>query len=364
MHAGRSDGSDHRAAIGKDDRPTRLCDLPWQNFVVDTTTDTPLAAPCRNHPYEWNARDLEHTASELGSLRRNLLRGDLNPVCRSCPDKALASTSELRTLIEAENLDDTNQLVEAMRDVVGSPPLAPSSDLTYRVAHTRDSQDFLLTGLVTMFDFMPFISKYDTSEHRRLLDWGCGSGRLAIHLTNRHPEIDLTGCDIDAEAVKWCRDNIPSGDFSVIDPLPPTQFARGQFTSIIAYSVVTHLDRQHQAAWIDELYDLLADNGVLILTTMGETAARANGLDKQLKTAGIVDSRLDATLDALAPVGYYRSTFQSRGFTERLWGRRFNIVEYIDAGIFNYQDLIVLTKKKEGTGVGRTPWWRRLIRGS
>lgn len=324
---------------------TRLCDLPWQKFVVDTSVDPPTAAPCRNYNYDWNARDLVGNAESLRGLRQDLLSGSLKAPCRACPDKKEVPTSELHDLIANKKLRDTNRLMDAVQEVIQSPPPTPPSELMYRVSHTRNPEEFLISGLITFFDLMPLIEQYDKSEQRRVLDWGCGSGRLSTHIARLHPEIELNGCDIDPEAVRWSQENISGGRFSVSYPLPPTGFERGKFTSIIAYSIVTHLSRKHQLAWIDELYDLLDDGGVLVITTMGATAARANGVEDALKNRGILDDRLDTTFDDVTPLGYYRSTFQSRAFTEKFWGRRFEVLEYSDAAIFNFQDLVVLRKK-------------------
>ena len=192
---------------------------------------------------------------------------------------------------------------------------------------------------------MPIISRYDRSESRRLLDWGCGSGRLSIHIATKHPDIQLSGCDIDAEAVQWCRENIDTGDFQVIHPLPPTAYQDGQFTSIVGYSIVTHLSREHQHAWITELHRLLATDGIAIVTTMGAHAAKQHGLAQHLDDEGIIDDRLDSTLDDITPAGYYRSTFQSRAFTEHIWGERFEIIEYREAAAFSFQDIVVLRKR-------------------
>lgn len=119
---------------------------------------------------------------------------------------------------------------------------------------------------------------------------------------------------------------------------------------------MTHLSRESQDAWIRELHDLLADDGLVILTTMGETAASQHGLDQRLRSRGIIDERLDITLDDIAPPGYYRSTFQSRRYTARAWRRYFDVLEYIDAGAFQYQDIVVLRKKS------RNAWWQRPLR--
>lgn len=325
---------------------TRLCDLPWRSFRVDTQVEPPRAAPCRRHAFDWDARSTDQVADGLQAMRRNLLSGSPAMPCRTCPDKPEVPVADLVQMLRRAGLvRDGNLMLDAIAGVAQSQLPVPPEDLMYRVAHTRDAADFLVSGLITFFDFLPLIERHDRSDHRRLLDWGCGSGRLAIHLAARLPDLEVAGCDIDAEAVRWCRDHLGSGDFRIIDPLPPTDFPRNRFTTITGYSVVTHLDREHQLAWVDELHDLLVPGGIVVLTTMGETAADRHGLAGRLAVEGIVDDRPDPTLGDIAPPGYYRSTFQSREFTEQAWGSRFELLEYLDAGAFNFQDIVVLRRR-------------------
>lgn len=53
----------------------------------------------------------------------------------------------------------------------------------------------------------------------------------------------------------------------------------------------------------------------------------------------------DATLDGIAPAGYYRATFQSRSYTERHWGTNFEILDYRARAIVDYQDLVILRRR-------------------
>lgn len=325
---------------------TRLCDLPWRRFLVDTQSEPPTAAPCRNYPFTLAARDFDRLSLELRVLRENLATGSLTGPCRECPDTPAVSISELRASLEASGLsDDVNQMLSEIQRVAEAGISTPPIELMYRVAHTTSPADFLISGLITLFDVLPYIQQYDQSPRRRLLDWGSGCGRLAVHLSRMLPESELSGCDIDAEAVQWCRENLPTGTFRATEATSPTSFDRGQFTSIVGFSVLTHMSRAHQAAWITELAELLVPGGIIVVTVMGEAAARRNGCAEELQRSGILDDRRDSTLRGVAPPDYYRSTFQSRSYTEQAWSTQFELLEYIEAGAFNYQDIVVMQKR-------------------
>ena len=328
------------------DATTRLCDLPWRRFRVDTQLDPPLAAPCRNFPLTTNARDFPRLDLELQRLRENLATGHLTGPCLACPDTPVVSVADLHEYLAANGLsEDLNQLLSGIQRLSVADIPTPPAELMNRVANTTSPADFLISGLITVFDLLPLVERYDQSARRRLLDWGSGCGRLSLHIARAFPEIELSGCDIDAEAVEWCRQHLPSGRFYVTEAMPPTSFERRRFTSIVGFSVLTHLSRVHQSAWITELAELLEPGGILVVTVMGETAARRNGCAEELLTRGILDERRDPALQTISPPDYYRSTFQSRRYTEQAWGERFELLEYIEAGAFNYQDIVVMKKR-------------------
>lgn len=331
-----------------DETHTRLCSLPWQKFLVNTQLDPPRAAPCRNFPLAWNARDFGGLDFALKVARSNLLAGSPDLPCRDCPDSRLVPVSALQDWLDDAGLAgyDGNRMIDACRDAIDRPAPAPPPHLAFRAAHTRDAQEFALSGIVSLFDIMPLLRKYDMAPVCRLLDWGCGSGRVAMHVAQKHPDIMLAGCDIDAEAIDWCRREIGKGEFHLVDAAPPTHFARGAFTAIIGLSVVTHLTGTLQQQWIGELHDLLSDDGIIILTIHGDHAARLHGLSARLENEGLIDERLDPTLAAVVPEGYYRSTFQNRAWTQAAWGGCFDIIDYIEAGAFGVEDIIVLRKRR------------------
>jgi len=61
-----------------------------------------------------------------------------------------------------------------------------------------------------------------------------------------------------------------------------------------------------------------------------------------LRERGIADDKLDARLDGVAPEEYYRSVFQTREYTLREWSRFFEILDYKERWISNFQDLVVM----------------------
>ena len=105
-------------------------------------------------------------------------------------------------------------------------------------------------------------------DGKRVLDFGCGAGRVVRHALSEDPSAEYWGCDIDARSIEWMRANLsPLHVFQTAD-WPPTQLPDGQFDLIFAFSVFTHL-LDSWSAWLLELHRLLAADAVAIITVFG-----------------------------------------------------------------------------------------------
>ena len=105
-------------------------------------------------------------------------------------------------------------------------------------------------------------------QRPRLMDFGCGCGRVARALP-QYIACDLTGCDLTEAAVEWCRRNL-DGDFMVSAENPPLSLPGERFDGLYAVSVLTHLDEEHQDAWLAEWQRITKPGGVVLVTYRGE----------------------------------------------------------------------------------------------
>jgi SAM-dependent methyltransferase len=104
----------------------------------------------------------------------------------------------------------------------------------------------------------------------RVLEWGCGPGRIIRHLPTLLPSAQLFGVDYNKQSIAWCRAAIKNISFAENELSPPLPFAARHFDVIYAVSVLTHLSVAQQVAWIRELRRVAKPNGCVILTTNGE----------------------------------------------------------------------------------------------
>ena len=218
-----------------------------------------------------------------------------------------------------------------------------------RETNTDNRFVFLNTGLRDYRDFWTAACTYaDPRLITNMLDWGCGCGRVIAFFRAYSGIPGLSGCDIDPEAVDWCRANLAPAQFAVIPPYPPTPYHDNQFDLITSCSVLTHLSRDAQSLWLKEMQRVLVPGGLLLVSVHGEFCARIaypgrNAIE--LLKNGIYDARQYHSLDGVAPDGYYRVTWQTKDFTMIEYSRYFDVLEYIERGMINFQDLVVMRKR-------------------
>ena len=119
-----------------------------------------------------------------------------------------------------------------------------------------------------------------------ILDFGCGSGRVARHWAGLEgPRVH--GCDYNGELVSWCRQNLPFMEAVENELEPPAPYEQPEsFDLIYALSVLSHLDERLQDAWVAEWRRLLRPGGLLLFSVLGEadrhrlTAEQAQRFDR------------------------------------------------------------------------------------
>jgi SAM-dependent methyltransferase len=109
-------------------------------------------------------------------------------------------------------------------------------------------------------------------EVRRMLDFGCGCGRVLRHWAELEtPEIH--GSDFNERLAGWCAANLPFVRASVNGLAPPLGYESERFDLVYAVSVFTHLPHDLERAWIEELSRIVEPGGLILLTTHGDSYA-------------------------------------------------------------------------------------------
>jgi SAM-dependent methyltransferase len=227
-------------------------------------------------------------------------------------------------------------------------PTPPAATMQ-AVSNTSDPASFWRGGLVYFGVFARAMRRHGAAATPRVLDWGCGCGRIAAFVQRYAGARELHGCDIDPTAIEWCAAHLAPASFRTIRTSPPLPYAAGAFDVVIGCSVFTYLERRLQLEWLDELHRVMAPGGLLLVSIQGRFAALINGADrtvtKELDRRGISDSITKHTLDGIAPKDYAREVYQTREWVVANWQRRFEVVEYEEAGMGNFQDFVALRRR-------------------
>lgn len=229
----------------------------------------------------------------------------------------------------------------------------PDEDQRFRVIGNRDAFGFLMSGC-TDYHRLDGAGIAATGkpmhEHRAILDWGCGCGRIARHLAPRSSS--FFGCDIDAGNVGWCAEHLP-GRYHLSSLRPPLPYGDAAFDLIYGVSVFTHFRPVLEALWLVELRRIAAPGALLLMTVHGQTTIDYGRLDPRRREAllrdverrGILCAGRNDQLDGhVAHEDEYVNVYHSQKYIRRVWGAHFDVVDILPGYVFTH-DLVILRRR-------------------
>jgi len=130
---------------------------------------------------------------------------------------------------------------------------------------------------VTFDGFDPF------APSARILDFGCGGGRMLRHLVRYTGTCRIYGTDISGDHVLWLKQYL-SSNFTIFQntTIPHLPLESATFRLIYCGSVFTHIDDLSDS-WLLELQRILSEEGRLYITVHDEhTLEFLNGKNNRL----------------------------------------------------------------------------------
>lgn len=146
-------------------------------------------------------------------------------------------------------------------------------------------------------------------ENGRVLDVGCGNGNISLFLGQKGYKVK--GIDISPEAIEVAnsRRNIDNVTFEV-QPAEELRDNGERYKAIVCSEVLEHLDEPHKL--IDVLYDILEDDGVLVVTVPNGYGPREVIMTKPMQAIYRRGGWLKrALMGTKASLGYSGTTVQS-----------------------------------------------------
>ena len=201
----------------------------------------------------------------------------------------------------------------------------------------------------------------------RVLDFGCGWGRMVRFFLRDLRSDDTWGVDVAADMLELCEPLFRHGHFERVPSSPPTSLPPSSFDVVYAYSVFSHLNESVGLAWVEELARVLRPGGILIVTTQGRSflafceQLRRDGQPATAWHESLAKSFTDLGASLAAydrgdllhaatgggadrPASFYGETLIPQGYVERHWTRHLEFVEFTDDRAFLPQALIVMKK--------------------
>jgi SAM-dependent methyltransferase len=229
----------------------------------------------------------------------------------------------------------------------GEPPPLPPARLRRRVGTDSSRAQFLAVGTLTADLVRQMFTTHRDPGQRygTWLDFGCGSGRIARHLIASGEVAELTGLDIDRDAIAWCARNLP-GRFLAIAPKPPTPVDTASVDVVTCISVFTHLDEEPQLEWLREVSRILRPGGLFVVSTHppGLTYNRPDLTEenhRQLNERGFLFARGTGAFNE-------DSAFHSEAYLRREWSTWFELLELRPGALGSVQDLAVWRRQEDG----------------
>jgi SAM-dependent methyltransferase len=156
-------------------------------------------------------------------------------------------------------------------------------------------------------------------DGKRVLDFGCGSGRVLRHFASEASASEFYGCDIDEPSIAWNSASLsPPFRFFVNELMPPLALADGSLDLIWAMSVFTHIS-DTWSAWLLELHRLLSPGGIVIASYLGE------GVWPDLVEEPYREDEVGIAVLRLWE-GHDAWVFHSEWWLREHWGRAFDVL--------------------------------------
>ncbi len=227
-------------------------------------------------------------------------------------------------------------------------PDIPYAGLRYRVWGDPDISTFLKSGKRCSNDIKSSLTEIgeNLGSFNRILDFGCGCGRVFMFLENTLKSLEFYGTDIDKEAIAWASRAHPFFKLSVNGHIPPLKYDSDFFDLILVIAVMSHFNEEDQFGWLQEFRRVLKYNGILIISLHGQYCWKdfpASEITTLESRGFLFKSLKDPYLRQIFPK-WYQAAYHNKNYVMHNYAKYFHILKYIPRGLEEEADLIILQK--------------------
>jgi len=257
-----------------------------------------------------------------------------NPWERGGKGKALGKgrLAQLKALLERNTPRKSRSNVAHHYDIGNDLyRLFLDEDLQYSCAYFTDPKNSLEQAQADKKAHIA--AKLYLKPGQRVLDIGCGWGGLALYL-NRVADVDVLGVTLSEEQLKVARQRAKQVGVSerVKFELIDYRALEGSFDRIVSVGMFEHVGAPHYPEFYAKCRDLLADDGVMLLHTIGKLGKASRAHDpfvaKYIFPGGHLPSLSEMTVasqSARLIVSDIETLRLHYALTGREWLRRFKV---------------------------------------
>lgn len=122
-------------------------------------------------------------------------------------------------------------------------------------------------GLIRLFEVLSWRHRGRSLEDAKVLDYGCGFGRLLRLLGHRTQARNIYGLDPMPESLRLCEEGGVRANLALIDPKPTAlPFGDTLFDFVFSFSVFTHVPLQIAEAILKAVRARIAPDGIFAVT--------------------------------------------------------------------------------------------------
>jgi cyclopropane-fatty-acyl-phospholipid synthase len=182
----------------------------------------------------------------------------------------------------------------------------------YSCAYWKSSNETLEDAQQNKIDHI--IKKLNLRPSQKVLDIGCGWGSMCFEIA-KQSECEITGITLSKNQYEYCKKKAKElkldnqCHFELID----YRHLDGKFHRIVSVGMLEHVGRKFYKTFFKKINDLMTDDGVSLIHTIGSTSPKsppAPFIQKYIFPGGLVPSGSDL-MDAVENTGLILSDMES-----------------------------------------------------